>query len=295
MANGQSENKAKERRTAAVAALRTFLESTPANTALRIPDLPFDETRLATGTVWNVLCPRLLLHCEADGGLRWFDPKSEQVQITATRYHFLEYRCRNCGTFTKTFAVLFQMNWQQEGVGNFEQVLQVMKLGEYLPFSAPVSKRIEKLLGREDLELYRQGIRSEAQGLGIGAASYFRRIVDSSWKRLVAEIREAAEKLGMQDLSIFDDALKENQFSRAVEMLKDAIPAKLRILNGQNPLTVLYKPLSVGLHDLTDAQCLQQAADIRIVLTALLENLADALADQKELTNAVERLRQGPI
>jgi hypothetical protein len=74
-------------------------------------------------------------------------------------------------------------------------------------------------------------------------------------------------------------------------MLKDAIPPKLLILGGENPLTLLYKPLSVGLHDLTDEQCLQQAADIRTVLTALLENIGDVLKDQDELKAAANRLK----
>ena len=169
----------------------------------------------------------------------------------------------------------------------------MMKLGEYPPFGAPISARIQKLLGKDDLELYRQGSRSEAQGLGIGAATYFRRIVESHWKLLVTELRRAAEKLGHADhLAVFDKALHETQFSSAVEMLKVAIPDKLLILSGENPLTLLYAPLSVQLHGLTDKECLQQAADIRIVLTALLENIADVLKDEEKLKSAVNRLKQ---
>jgi hypothetical protein len=96
--------------------------------------------------------------------------------------------------------------------------------------------------------------------------------------------------LGQSDLSAFDDALKEIQFSKAVEMLKVAIPPRILILNGQNPLTLLYQPLSVQLHDLSDEECLQQAADIRVVLTALLENIADVLKAQDELKAAAARL-----
>ena len=147
------------------------------------------------------------------------------------------------------------------------------------------------MLSRSDLEFYRKGVRAEAQGLGVGAATYFRRIVEEQWKCLVKEIRQAAEKLGEHDLSVYDRALQETQFSRAVEMLKDKIPEKLLILQGENPLTLLYGPLSKQLHALTDQECLQQAADIRKVLTALLENIADALKDQAELRESVGRLR----
>jgi hypothetical protein len=75
-------------------------------------------------------------------------------------------------------------------------VFEAMKLGEYPPFGAPISKRIARLLGEADLELYRKGIRSEAQGLGIGAATYFRRIVDNQWRQLVTEIRDPDRAVG---------------------------------------------------------------------------------------------------
>ena len=87
----------------------------------------------------------------------------------------------------------------------------------------------QKLLSKDDLELYRKGSRSEAHGLGIGATTYFRRIVDNNWKLLLRKLRRAAEKLGHDDLAIFDNALQETQFSAAVKMLKDAIPDKLLI------------------------------------------------------------------
>ena len=93
-----------------------------------------------------------------------------------------------------------------------------MKLGEFPPFGAPISARIGKLLGEQDLELYRKGTRAEAQGLGIGAATYFRRIVENQWQLLVKELREAALKLGVKDVSVYDAALKETQFSNAVKM-----------------------------------------------------------------------------
>ena len=110
----------------------------------------------------------------------------------------------------------------------------------------------------------------------------------------MTEIRRVAERLGVKDLGVYDDALQETQFSKAVKRLRDAIPEKLLILDGKNPLTVLYQPLSQQLHGLTDQECLAQAADIRVVLTALLENIADVLKDRDELTRAAERLAVEP-
>ena len=59
-------------------------------------------------------------------------------------------------------------------------------------------------------------------------------------------------------------------------------------------LKLLYQPLSRQLHELKDEECLQQAADIRVVLTALLENIANVLKAQDELHDAATRLKARP-
>jgi hypothetical protein len=264
-----------------VKAWKTFLESAPANTPQVISNLvTIDGGYRVLPTI------RLKLHCPKDGGLRGFDIESELHLTNIWEPVFVRYRCRDCGTYLKEFAVVIK-----RGTPTASDA-EVMKLGEYPPFAAPISPRITRLLTRDDLELFRQGTRSEAQGLGIGAATYFRRIVENQWRLLVKETRKAAERLGELDLSVYDVAVRETQFSNAVEMLKGKLPAKLLILDGQNPLMLLYRPLSVGLHGLTDIECLQQAADIRTVLTALLENIAEVLKEQGELKQAADRLSQ---
>ena len=266
----------------ALAAWKLFLETKPPNTPVKIQGLAVAEQLVKTR--WHFKNPQIQLHCEHDDGPRRFDPTDEIVSgLYSRNYEFITYQCRDCQTIYKTFAVL--------AIRSNGADVEAIKLGEYPPFSAPISSRIQKLLSRSDLELYRKGSRAEAQGLGIGAATYFRRIVEKQWKLLVTEIRKAAERLGVEDLRLYDAAIQETQFSKAVGMLTDAVPDKLLILNGENPLTLLYQPLSKQLHELTDEECLQQAADIRVVLTALLENIADVLKAQDELYEAVTRLK----
>ena len=271
---------------AAVATWKTFLESTPPNVAVKITGL-FGWHHPRSHNSLSIALPDIQLYCETEGGLRLFATAVDYILAKKRNWQFVSYKCKNCETRWKMFAVLIDQKDEDSQDG------EVMKLGEFPPFGAPISSRVAKLLGPTDLELYRKGMRSEAQGLGVGAATYFRRIVDSQWKQLVTEIREVASKLGHDNLEVFDSALAEISFSKAVEMLKDAIPPKLLILDGENPLTLLYKPLSVQLHGLTDNECLQQAADIRIVLTALLENIADVMKSRDELKMAASRLKQG--
>lgn len=264
---------------------RKFFESTPPNVAVTIENLFTTHVDPRGGSSpWRITLPEISLHCRTCDGERIFSTRDSYISET---WAFVKYTCKNCERTTKTFGLLAVR--APKNAPN--TTAEVIKMGEYPPFGAPIAARIGKLLGKEDRELYQKGMRAEAQGLGIGAASYFRRIVDNQWKTLVDEIREAAAKLGEKDLTLFDAAKRETQFSKAVEMLKDAIPAKL-LIDGENPLTLLYRPLSVQLHGLTDAECLQQANDIRLVLTALLENIAEVMRDRAELRGAIERLKQ---
>ena len=217
-----------------------FLQTVPPSSGTSIPALVgIDPHTLAR----HVSVPLLHLHCDHDGELRQFFSAGGQqrppggVYLGSTQssdapvYKFLTYRCRNCLHSDNTFALAIE--WKDCDV-------EIIEAGEFPTFSAPISPRIKNLLDYTNFELYRKGVRATAQALGIGAASYFRRIVEDQWKCLVTEIRRAAEELGVEDLSIYDAAIRKRQFSSAVDVLKDAIPPKLLILNGQNPLTPLH-------------------------------------------------------
>lgn len=273
---------------------KEFLESTPANVSKHIEGLAFEAPTSTKDTYWKIDTPQLELHCSKDGGPRRFDPSHKEVVLHNTlTYTFVSYNCRDCAASPRVYALMIEQKRTSDGQRPRTPNVEVMKLGEFPPFNTAISSRVEKLLDKPNLDLYRKGLSAERMGLGIGAAGYMRRVVDSYWKTLVQRLKAAAEQTGVdQDvLQRFDDALNETQFSKAVSLLNDALPAKLRILDGQNPLTLLYTPLSVQLHDLTDEDCLQQAHDIRLVLNEMVETVADVIKDHSALRDAANRLR----
>ncbi len=267
---------------------KDFLESTPAYVERRFEHLIQDLAPNSPGYTAGIFSPRIQLYCEIDDGVRWFDPTEPNVRCVERVDRFITYKCRDCGRWSKRFALILIPD-----IASDPKVLAAMKLGEYPPFGSHLAKRLKDLLSETDLELYRKGLRTEREGHGIGAAAYFRRVVDNQWKALVKKLRDAAAKLGTapEKLKVFDEALAQPQFSNAVDMLKDAIPPKLLILDGRNPLTLLYKPLSVQIHELSDEQCLQQAADIRVVLNETFDNISRVLRDDETLKAAVTRLQ----
>jgi hypothetical protein len=275
---------------AALQQWKEFLESMPAYVQREFKNLVHDLTPSSSGYTPGFHSPRIQLYCEVDDGVRWFDPGVSSVGCAERQTKFLPYTCRDCGRWSKTFALILVPDLKAD-----PKMLTAVKLGEYPPFGSHLAKRLQDMLSKTDLELYRKGLRTEREGHGIGAAAYFRRVVDNQWTALVKKLRDAAEKLGTspEKLKVFEEALAQPQFSTAVDMLKDAIPAKLLILDGRNPLTLLYRPLSVQIHDLSDEQCLQQAADIRLILNETFDNISRVLKDDETLKAAVTRL-QGP-
>jgi hypothetical protein len=166
------------------------------------------------------------------------------------------------------------------------------KFGEFPAFGPVTPTRLQKLLG-DQLDIFMKGRRCETQGLGIGAFVYYRRVVEHQKNRFLDEILSAAKLLSApaDQLKALEAARVETQFSKAISIVKDALPQAL-LIGGHNPLTLLHSALSGGVHEHTDEECLALAQDIRIVLVDLAERLSQVLKDNAEIKGAVSRLLQ---
>jgi hypothetical protein len=262
-----------------------FLTATPPTSALRIPNLARYSSR---GGSVVVATPDLLLHCPSDtcNGERLFSSPESTDYLETKKWLdvFLRYTCRNCRKSSKVYAL---------GVFRDEEQLRgaAVKYGEWPPFGPPTPARVISLIG-PDRDLFLRGRRAENQGLGIGAFAYYRRVVENQKNRMLDEVVRVARRLGSRPdvISALEAAKNETQFSRAMDSVKDAIPEFIRI-DGHNPLTLLHRALSQGLHAKTEDECLALAQAIRLVLTELAERLGQALRDDVELREAVARLQ----
>ena len=263
--------------------LADFLETHPPGSQAAVRDLVGKSTPRQAP---DFLTTDIQLHCPSPkcGGTRIFH-LSKDTNYSINRewgYRFLTYHCRNCAESFRTFSIRARAT--EGGSG------EVYKIGEFPPFGPPLPSRVMSLVGPER-DLFLKGRRAENQGLGIGAFTYYRRVVESQWKRLVAEIVRVAERVGAPGdmVTNLQRAGEETQFRKAVALIKEGVPEALRI-RGQNPLTLLYAALSEGIHDEPDEYCLELAGSIRVVLTELAERIGLALKDEQELNDAVTRL-----
>lgn len=235
----------------------------------------------------RVRLPEITLHCNQCTGDRFFAP-TEQGDFIGKREPtdtFLNYICRNCRKSFKTFALGATFD-QQAGVW------RVFKYGEDPSFGPPTPSRAISLIG-PDRDQFLKGRRCENQGLGVGAFVYYRRVVENQKNRIFDEIVRVSRHLGADEalLAELEAAKNETQFTKAVQAIKHALPQSL-LVNGHNPLLLLHSALSAGVHELTDDQCLELAASARVVLIEFAERMAQAMKDEAELTNAIQRLAQ---
>jgi hypothetical protein len=229
--------------------------------------------------------PPLLLFCghTACGGMRIFDPKLKAEAIGwAVSDELLDFICRHCTSSRKTFAVRFTPIPSNKR--------KAQKFGEMPPFGPPLPAKLLQLAGNE-IGTLKKGRQSENQSLGIGAFAYYRRVVERQKSRLIDELSNAIERLGgdAATLEQLELARHENQFSKAIQLMAAVMPKELYV-SGQNALTLLHGPLSVGLHGLSDTECLVMAHNIRIVLAALLERIQMITEEKAELDAAIKVL-----
>ena len=265
--------------------LAEFLADAPPGKAGLIENLiKFNASALPTQR-HVVRTPDVYTDCIFEGcdGFRNFYCLSPDVvvpNVNGTVNAFLSYSCRNCRRSYKTFALTIQRS--DDGPTGV-----VSKIGETPPFGPRTPARVITLLGPER-DNFLKGRRCETQGLGVGAFSYYRRIVENARTRIYDRIIDACKAIqaGTALIDELERARNDTQFTKGFESFKGMLPDILKV-RGHNPLTLLHDALSCGLHAETDEECLEIATSIRALLFALTERMEAALASNAELMTAV--------
>ena len=265
----------------AVIPWKNFLESTPPGKDVYIDGMvePSGGSTRFTTPELNLYCPTV--SCE---GIRFFASTEHGSWCgSEPRDIYMIYLCRNCRKHVKRFAI--HAEFDQRAMKH-----KAFKFGEHPSFGPPTPARTITLIG-PDRELFLMGRRCENQGLGIGAFVYYRRVVENQKNRIFEEIIRVATKVAPDPELVkeLESAKAEIQFSKAIDLVKHALPQSL-LINGHNPLTLLHSALSEGLHAQSDVECLELAVSIRIVLNEFSERASQALKDEQELNSAVSRL-----
>jgi hypothetical protein len=237
----------------------------------------------------DFILPELNLFCDSDAcnGFRLFKSESNiKLMAENPKNLFIVYTCKNCRQTNKIYAILVYLNEDRKNG-------TLYKYGEIPEFGPPTPAKVVSVLGAEK-DYYFKGRRSENQGLGIAAFAYYRRVVENQKNKIFDEIIRTVIKVDPSNdilLKELEAAKQETQFTKAVDSIKHGIPQAL-LIDGHNPLTLLHGSLSDGLHAKTDKECLEFATSVRVILTDLVERMANAVKNTVELKTALSRILQ---
>jgi len=241
--------------------------------------------RKSTHLSWNFIVHLIrAMVFDFSVALRFFSNPGPHLEENSSNYLYVTYQCSNCQMTQKVYSLAVMLFTDEQ---SYEMCC---KLGEIPPYGPPFPSRLIKLID-PDRDIFLKGHECENQGLGIGAFTYYRRVVENQKNRILAEIVKVSEKIGVpQDkIDTLREAIQETQFSKSLKMAKDVMPESL-LINRQSPILLLHHALSRGVHELSDEECLKLANTVRLVLGELSERLSAVLKDDAELIEAVSTL-----
>jgi hypothetical protein len=256
---------------------KEFLEEYPLYRKFKTPSLPLTTAQLPVVRI-KMACPRC---------------SSEQTFLMTNKYYEnceysnfpvgglalrLKYVCAHCEEFARYFFVKVA-----------DDNKSIMKIGQYPGWDVSSDPNIERILG-EHADYFRKGLICESQGYGIGAFSYYRRIIEEIIGQLLADI---AGLLCGEEYEKYIQALEETKKTvvtqEKIKLVQDLLPAILRP-NGMNPLSTLHSVLSEGLHAESDEDCMEYAMAVREVLVFLVNQVAASKAASKGFTESMKKL-----
>lgn len=155
----------------------------------------------------------------------------------------------------------------------------IMKIGQY-PSVADIHigqiKKYDKVLSKEKLKEFARAIGLAANGVGVGSFVYLRRIFES----LIFEIAEKSIREGVVAKSDFE----KSRMDEKIEQLKNHLPQFL--VDNKS----IYKILSVGIHGLSENDCLAYFDVMRVSIELILDERLEELEKETKAKKAKEAL-----
>jgi hypothetical protein len=271
-----------------MATLHEFLLSAPPNDSISIEKLTSEATANRPNKL--LLPAKLSLYCRKCAGDRFFSLKGDAYFGVGETFlqDFIVYKCNNCQMSTKTYSIRASRTAETHSGS-------ASKFGELPPYGPTISAELQALLG-DSLPLFQNGLKCESEGLGIGAFSYYRRVIEAQRDKLFDQVILVAKKLGAPEdvAKELASAKADRQFTVGLKVIRGG-PLQALYIDGHNPLTLLHDAISEGLHGQSDQENMQSAQTIRLLLADFALRLTQLLEDHDEVQAAVASLLKAKL
>jgi len=167
--------------------------------------------------------------------------------------------------------------------------LLLRKIGQYPPFEIQPTKELKGFLTKENLDFYSKALMNMSTGYGIGSFAYLRRIIESEIHNIVKNLLELDTSNSQHINDEYQKYLQDHQMSKLIDSIYAFLPTSLKQL-GNNPLKLMYEQLSIGIHKLTDEECLEKAVAIDNLLKYIVKNVNIEKNERSKINDAMNKL-----
>ncbi|MBL7912643.1 MAG: short-chain dehydrogenase [Bacteroidia bacterium] len=154
-----------------------------------------------------------------------------------------------------------------------------MKIGQF-PSIADLHigniKEYASVLSREKIKEFTRAIGIAANGVGIGSFVYLRRIFE--------DLIEEAHIIAKENSSWNEQDFKKSRMDDKINLLKNFLPEFLIENKG------MYGILSVGIHELTEEQCLTHFETVKVGIELILDEKLEKFRKTKKIEDAKNKL-----
>lgn len=155
----------------------------------------------------------------------------------------------------------------------------LQKIGQYpsiADFAATDLRKYRTVLGNEGSKELNRAVGLASHGVGVGAFVYLRRVFESQI--------EAAHKIAASGSVWDEESFLSSRMEEKILMLEPQLPEFL-VKNRK-----MYGIMSVGVHKLTEAQCLEAYPIVWIGIELMLDEQLERLTRQKKIAEATKTI-----
>lgn len=242
-------------------AFADFLTNIPPNQCELVEDISIHQSNAPPVRSYYLRAPELELYCQTCKGGRTFRcatriPVSNSIIAGAnkiqtevdtpreTAYLHIHYQCSNCQKSEKIYSLGIKISMFEPP----NYTAHCCKLGEIPSFGPHIPVTLTGLMSSDELLLFEKGAKSESAGYGIGAYTYYRRIVESQVDTLLSKTVEVLQVNRPPDfeeqIDILWKAIGQKMVGAKLNTAKDSRPQFL-FYNGKDLLSVLNERLGL--------------------------------------------------
>lgn len=159
--------------------------------------------------------------------------------------------------------------------GNLQKIGQYPSIAE---FQIPQAQKYRKILGENQYKELTRAIGLNANGVGIGAFVYLRRV----FEKLIGEAHEKYKETDTYN----EEEYKKLRMDEKINVLKDYLPVFL-VKN-----KAMYSILSKGIHSLGENECLQYFLPIKLGIELILDEKIIQLQREEKINQAETQLQE---